>query len=171
MFTWANALTALRLLCAPLLALCIARQAWMLSALLFTIAALSDFYDGRLARARHQQSAWGGLFDHGTDALLVTLCCWALGSINLINPLLSWFIAAAFVQYMLDSKALAGRSLRTSAIGRGNGVAYFVLVGVAIGGALLELRFVLILVQWSAWVLVLSTAVSMLDRAITLLRR
>ena len=37
-------------------------------------------------------------------------------------------VAAAFVQYTLDSRALAGQRLRASALGRWNGIAYFVLL-------------------------------------------
>jgi phosphatidylglycerophosphate synthase len=144
---------------------------WPWTALLFVIAVITDFYDGKLARHLHQTSPLGGLFDHATDAAFVTCGCWALASIGLINPWLPWLIPAAFIQYMLDSKALSGVSLRMSNIGRTNGVAYYVLLGTAIGGELLGWEGLRTPVTWFAWILVVSTLISMLDRAITLIQR
>ena len=40
---------------------------------------------------------------------------------------------ACILQYALDSNALAGRHLRTSILGRYNGVAYYALVATAVG--------------------------------------
>jgi len=53
-----------------------------------------------------------------------------------------------------------------SFLGRNNGIAYFVLVGVAIGRHLEPFAWLpLILVQLFAWLLLLSTLLSILDRA------
>lgn len=168
--TWANLLTAIRLiLIAPTCWLILERY-WPGAAVLFTAAAVSDYFDGKLARRFGQTSATGGLFDHATDALYVTAGCWALAEIGLINPLLPWLIPAAFVQYMLDSKALSGRRLRMSALGRYNGIAYFVVVGTGIGLKLLGLDLLEPVLAAGAWLLVATTIVSMLDRLITLVR-
>ncbi len=168
--TWANLLTASRAaLIAPFAWLVLSAQ-WPAAAAVFAVAALSDFYDGRLARRLNQTSPLGGLLDHGTDALFVTTGCWSFATLGVINPYLHWLIPLAFTQYMLDSRALRGQSLRTSAIGRSNGVAYFVVVGVGLGAHLLTWRWLLAPLQLLAWLLVFSTLVSMADRAITLLR-
>ena len=74
-------------------------------------------------------------------------------------------IALAFIQYALDSRALAGRPLRTSPIGRSNGLAYYVLLGLLV---VLELAeggdSDSILLYGFGWVLVLTSLVSMVDR-------
>jgi len=170
-FTWANLLTASRVLAIPPTVICILDRTWFTAAMLFTAAVVTDFYDGRIARRLHQTSPLGGLFDHATDAMYVTLGCWAIAQLDLINPVLPWLIPLAFVQYMLDSKALAGAALRTSTIGRWNGVAYYVVLGTVIGSELLQWQSMSDLARWAAWVLVVSTIVSMLDRAMTLLRK
>jgi hypothetical protein len=77
----------------------------------------------------------------------------------------------SFVQYVWDSKALSGAPLRASVLGRWNGIGYYVVVGTVVIRQALELtwpgQFVLSLV---AWALVVSTVVSMCDRAYALWR-
>ena len=137
--TWANLLTATRLLVLAPLVYAILQSQWLLAALLFSIAVVTDIYDGKLARRLQQTSPQGGLFDHATDALAVTLGSWALAQQSLISAWLPWMIPLAFIQYMLDSKALAGASLRMSRLGRYNGIAYYALLGTGIGIQLLDL--------------------------------
>ena len=89
----------------------------------------------------------------------VIAACAAQGWATLWLPLL---VVAAFAQYSLDSKALAGAKLRANWLGRTNGIAYFVLVGVCIGFALLGLP------QWLplllSWLLSATTLISMFNR-------
>ncbi len=169
-FTWANLLTLVRVATLLPLVYSMLHGLWLWAAVLFTIAVVTDVYDGKLARRLQQTSPLGGLFDHATDALFVTLGCWALAHISLINSILPWLIPAAFVQYMLDSKALSGVALRMSAIGRSNGVAYYVLLGTGIGAELLGWTWLRWPIAVFGWVLVVTTLASMLDRAITLVR-
>ena len=168
--TWANLLTLIRVAALLPLIYTILNYMWLWAGLLFATAVITDVYDGKLARRLDQTSPLGGLFDHATDAAFVTLGCWALANIGSINPWLPWLIPAAFIQYMLDSKALSGVSLRMSTIGRANGIAYYVLLGTAIGAELLSWKWLQTPVAWFAWLLVTSTLVSMLDRAITLIQ-
>jgi len=149
---------------------CILNRYWLAAALLFTGAVVTDFFDGKLARRLDETSAFGGLFDHATDALYVSLGCWAFAQLGMINALLPWLIPIAFVQYMLDSKALAGVALRMSAIGKSNGVAYYVILGTVIGSELLQWQWLSTPIQWAAWGLVATTILSMIDRALTLWR-
>lgn len=132
------------------------------------LAIVSDIYDGKLARRFNQATPLGGLLDHSTDALFVTTGCWALAQIDLINPWLGWLIPLAFLQYMLDSKALSGEALRTSQLGRLNGIAYFAVLGVAIGAGVLDVDFLQPVVSTLAWVLVGTTIASIADRGVTL---
>lgn len=169
--TRANALTFSRTLLIAPFGWLILQQLWFGAALVFVYAVISDIYDGKLARRYNQVSALGGLLDHGSDALFVTCGCWALASLELFNPYLALLIPLAFAQYMFDSRALAGQSLRTSQLGRINGVCYFVVVGTTVGMELLAWSWLSIPVEIAAWLLVISTLLSMLDRAITYWRR
>jgi CDP-diacylglycerol--glycerol-3-phosphate 3-phosphatidyltransferase len=139
--------------------------------LLFVLAVVTDIYDGKIARRLGQTSPLGGLFDHATDALFVSTCCACLAFLDKINVWLPGLIVLAFVQYMLDSKALAGIALRMSLIGRYNGIAYYALVGVAIGAELLNWNVLLTSAGYFAWLLVFSTIASMADRAISLFQQ
>lgn len=170
-FTWANLLTLIRVATLAPLIYTILNAMWYWAAVLFAVAVITDFYDGKVARRLQQTSPMGGLFDHATDAAFVTLGCWSLAELGLINAWLPWLIPAAFVQYMLDSKALSGVALRMSAIGRTNGVAYYILLGTAIGAQVLGWQWLRTPIAWFAWALVASTLVSMLDRAVSLIQQ
>ncbi len=163
----ANALTAIRLLLVFPFAITMAapdatHAFWTAFILLTAIA--SDVLDGVIARRRGTASAGGRLFDHATDALFVTsgLAAGALrGAIPWILPVL---VGAAFVQYVIDSYVLdRGGRLRPSALGRWNGILYFVpLVGDVVARlGWSSLRPVVVAL---AWVLVASTLVSIGQR-------
>ena len=169
--TWANLLTGLRLASLPVIAYALINKLWLLAAMLFALAVISDVYDGKIARKLGQTSPLGGLFDHGTDALFVSICCGCLSILGLINPYLPWLIGLAFIQYMLDSKALAGVALRMSFIGRNNGIAYYVLVGIVIGAQVLNWGWLLSAAIYFAWLLAFTTLLSMADRGLSLLKQ
>ena len=163
--TFANGVTSIRLLLAPLLVWAVARHRVDLGAIVFLLAVVTDLADGRIARRRGEVSALGGLFDHATDAFFVSTGLAAYAFRGATPSLLPPVIALAFIQYALDSRALAGRPLRTSRIGRSNGLAYYVLLG------FLVLREVVesgdtdsILLYGIGWALVLTSLVSMVDR-------
>ena len=67
--TWANALTSLRLIAAWPFYFSIESGAWRVACGLFWMAVASDLVDGRVARARGESSALGGLLDHASDVL------------------------------------------------------------------------------------------------------
>lgn len=169
--SWANLLTLLRLACVVPCAWAIAQGDWLTAAILFTIAVISDFLDGPLARRLGTASPFGGLFDHATDAAFVTISLGTLGYLGYVPQLLAPLIALAFIQYMFDSSALHGHVLRASWLGRNNGVAYFVVVGMPVFRNAIGLdwpadRWILV----AGWLLTITTALSMLDRGVALLR-
>ena len=129
LLSWPNALTAARLLMAPALAVAILQERSLLALGLFVAACASDFADGGLARRLGQASSLGGLLDHATDATLMVCGLAALAARGLSPALLPLLVAAAFTQYVLDSRAAAGRPLRPNPIGRWNGIAYYVYLG------------------------------------------
>jgi phosphatidylglycerophosphate synthase len=166
--TWANFLTSLRLVTAPLCAWSVIGGHWPAACAVFFFAVATDVLDGMLARRFDQVSAFGGLFDHGTDAIFVTVTLAGLALIGWVPWLLVVLIPSAFIQYTLDSKALAGKALRTTRIGKSNGVLYFGLAGTIIVRQTLEVEWLPVLaISAFAWLLVASTLVSMLDRLVT----
>ena len=167
--TAANALTSLRLIAAPVCSCMVFAERDVEAMLVFLFAIATDFADGPLARKRGESSPFGALFDHATDATFVVLGIGALVTRDLAPPLLPLLIAVAFVQYTLDSRALAGEHLRASALGRWNGIFYFVLLGTPIirntvGGAWPNDGLIVMM----GWLLVASTAASMVDRLLAL---
>lgn len=170
--TLANALTLLRLIAAPALGAAILHGAWWTATALFWLGVATDFADGALARRHGQTSALGGLLDHATDAFFCTLGLAALALRGTLPAVLPLLVALAFTQYTVDSRAVRGRPLRTSQLGRWNGIAYYVMVAVPVirdalgwgwpGPGLVGLM---------AWALVVSTLISMTDRLLALRRR
>ena len=167
----ANLLSLLRLLLAVPFALLVARgdSPW-LAAALFCVAIASDLADGPIARARGTASGVGRALDHFADFAFVDLGLLAAAGNGALPWLLPVLVAAAFAQYVVDSYWLhrAGQ-LRMSALGRWNGILYFV----PLGGALLValgLDFLAAPTRWVAWALALATLVSIADRALSLRR-
>ena len=163
--TWANALTFARLASAPMLAWALVEGHVFLALFLFVAACVSDFADGGLARRLGQVSSLGGLLDHATDATLMVVGLAALSTLGLVPPLLPLLVAVAFLQYVIDSRAAAGRPLRANPIGRWNGIAYYILLGTPI---LRDAAGVLwpwdTLVRLAGWLLVATTGFSMVQR-------
>jgi phosphatidylglycerophosphate synthase len=165
LLTRANALTGVRLALAPLLvwALCEGHAGIALAA--FALAVGTDLADGRVARRFGEASPLGGFLDHVTDALFVSSGLGALVLLGTVPAPLPLLVLAAFAQYALDSRALAGRPLRASALGRWNGIAYFVLLGTPVVRDGLGLAWPAdALVRAFGWLLVATTLLSMLDR-------
>jgi phosphatidylglycerophosphate synthase len=165
--TRANGLTALRLLAAPALVLAICTGRAVAALALFVGAVATDLLDGRVARRFGETSALGGLLDHATDALFVSAGLGALAAMGRVPTVLPVLILTAFVQYALDSQLRLGKSagLRGSALGRWNGIAYFVLLGIPVVRDGLGLAWPSdALVERLAWGLVVTTLVSMGSR-------
>ena len=169
--TWANLLTAIRLLAIAPSVWAISMDRWELAGALFCLAVATDLLDGPLARRYNQASAMGGLFDHATDALFVSLNLAALAWVGLLNPWLPGLVALAFSQYIFDSRIIAGAALKTSFLGKNNGIAYYVAVGIPVIREALGFHWPPD--HWIAlfgWLLVATTLASMTDRAIAFLR-
>lgn len=167
----ANFLSLFRLFAAVPVAWGILNQHWWLVAGLLLLAIVSDIADGYLARRLQTSSAFGGLLDHSCDAIFVSCCLAAMACAGSISMLLPVLVVLSFLQYVLDSKALAGHALRSSILGKNNGVAYYVLVVVEVLSQLLlpDLLPALV-IPILAWLLITSTALSMVDRLYTLIK-
>ncbi|MDP5059715.1 MAG: CDP-alcohol phosphatidyltransferase family protein [Pseudomonadales bacterium] len=166
-----NLLSGSRLLLAPVSFLLIYQQHWVPAALVLLTAVLTDILDGHLARRLRVSSTLGGLLDHSSDAVFVSVTLAALASQQVITWLLPLLVISAFSQYLLDSNALRGQPLRASQLGRYNGIAYFVLAGWPVLQYALDLPLLAdAWFGWIAWILVASTLASMFLRAQALLQ-
>ena len=170
----AHALTAVRLLLVLPTAVAFARPGFLDSRILFVLlwaAIATDYGDGKVARMTGTASARGQLFDHGTDFIFVTGGLTGAAVAGLVTPILPVLITIAFSQYVLDSYWKdRQKQLRMSAIGRWNGILYFVPL-VLISASRLALpgsvAAVLTLTAGVAgYALGVSTVVSVIDRAV-----
>ena len=165
--TVANGLTAIRLVLIPFVIVGVMQERTIAVFVLFWSAVATDLIDGRVARWRGEASRLGGVLDHTTDALFVASGLAAFAWQGVVPSPLPPLVLLAFVQYALDSQVLAGRRLRTSLLGRWNGIAYYVLLGVPVVRDALELGWPPAwLVAGLGWTLVASTGLSMLDRGL-----
>ena len=143
--------------------------------LMLCIAIATDYFDGKVARATHTESARGMLYDHGTDFIFVTSALGGIAFAGGIHPILPVLIVIAFGQYVLDSYYLfRQKKLRMSFLGRWNGILYFLplLVFAAsrlefLGGQADMLRAITL---FTGIALILSTIASVIDRAVAPLR-
>tara|TARA_Y100000994_G_scaffold207409_1_gene179929 strand:- start:56 stop:484 length:429 start_codon:yes stop_codon:yes gene_type:complete len=133
---------------------------------LFCFAVITDAIDGPIARKSGNASPLGGKLDHGADAIYVTLCLTALAYKGFISWALPPLVIIAFLQYLFDSNALKKeKPLRSSQLGRYNGIAYFVLVGIPLVQTTLSWSlFLPISLQVLSWLLIATTIISMLNR-------
>src|SRR5262245_7178416 len=156
--TRANALTLVRLLLAPALAAAVLSDSPGIATALFFFAVGTDLADGWVARRYSEQTPFGGFADHAVDATFVVTGTAALAKVDVLPVLLPWLIAAAFLQYALDSRALSASGLVASRLGRWNGIAYYVIVAVPIVRDALGLAWPgPLLVRALGWMLVAST--------------
>ncbi|MCY4357670.1 MAG: CDP-alcohol phosphatidyltransferase family protein [Gammaproteobacteria bacterium] len=175
----ANLLTAIRLLLALPVAISMAHAGFLspgVVLLLLIFATASDYFDGKVARAKGTASPKGMLFDHGTDFLFVTSGLAGAAWAGLLHWILPVLIFIAFSQYVLDSYFLfRHKQLRMSFLGRWNGILYFVpLFGISLARLIpdeLPGDILLVLVEALSVALILSTLVSIIDRSIAPFRK
>lgn len=162
----------MRLALAPVILWAIVEQRYFAGLCVFVLAVLTDVLDGRLARRQGSDSNLGGLFDHATDCTFVVCATFALSRQEIVPLALSALIAAAFIQYMLDSGALRKKGLVPNKIGRWNGIAYFVLVAIPLVQNAFEFQlFNHHQIYVGGWALCVMTVVSMIDRVSLFFRR
>jgi phosphatidylglycerophosphate synthase len=143
----ANAITALRVALTPVFAWCVLRgppggARWP-AAVVFTLVAVSDFIDGRIARRFGAAGSVGQALDHAADIAFILT---ALGLYVALGAAPWWVptsIAASFAAYVVDSLRRSGtrRHLIGSRIGHLGGICNYVLIGVLVGNVTLGLQW------------------------------
>ncbi len=98
-WTIPNTLTVMRLLAAPGVALAFVvfdrPTADWIAIVLFIVAALTDYADGRLARAWNQESNFGRMLDPIADKAMVVIALSVIVGLSGINPLI--LVPVAFI--------------------------------------------------------------------------
>jgi CDP-diacylglycerol--glycerol-3-phosphate 3-phosphatidyltransferase len=136
----ANALTGLRVVLTPAFVVAVWRGdahivAGAAAVAIFAVAAVSDVFDGRLARRCGSASDAGRAFDHFADIgfILSALSTYAaLGTAPWWVPAV---IAGTFTFYVLDSWSHPGNGVRhlvSSRIGHAGGVLNYAVVGILV---------------------------------------
>ncbi len=90
MYSLPNLLTISRIVVIPVifLSMYIHSAFWaMLAAVLFIVAAITDYFDGYFARARNETSAFGRLLDPIADKLLVSAALVVILVNNMVSPI------------------------------------------------------------------------------------
>lgn len=170
----ANSLTAVRLLLAAPVAGAFARPELVnptFLLVLLCVAIGTDYYDGRVARRMGVSSPAGQLFDHSTDCVFVSAGLTGLAIVGPIPAVLPALVIVAFVQYVMDSYWWhQEKQLRMSVIGRWNGILYFaplmIIAASRLGVFGATERFLVVTAEIVGYVLVVSTIVSIADRAV-----
>lgn len=135
-----------------------------LAAAVFTVAALSDFADGWLARRWDQTSILGAFLDLTADKLLVTGTLAALLVVDRVNIWLAFIIIAREISIMAlrGVAANAGKMVPASQWGKWKATVQFVAIGLAI--VRLEDKWgPLYLDEWAMWLAVAITAISAVE--------
>jgi phosphatidylglycerophosphate synthase len=136
----ADLCTWFRIALAPLFAWTVAEahaapSPWPLA--IFAAAALSDFADGRLARAGGRVAPGGRLFDHGADALFLFPALIVLAAFGRVPTLLPVAATVAFTLYVADGWRRRGApgpiELVPSQVGAFAGVLNYAVSGLAAG--------------------------------------
>ena len=128
----ANLITFARILLIFPTAYGIIRGQTLLSIGGFGLIIVSDVLDGVLARRLETPNRFGTLIDHGADAIVVVSLSFIFSRMNLCPVLLPAAIALAFSHYALDATRINARTPRPSALGKINGIAYFVFCAVCL---------------------------------------
>lgn len=108
-----NALTALRIFLVPWLVVLLLTRThwgWLLGLTVFTVAVITDYFDGWLARRRNQQTKLGAMLDPLADKLLLSAAFISLIELEM---------APAWIVAVIIGREFAVTWLRTQALERG----------------------------------------------------
>ena len=172
-----NALTVLRLAVVPLFAVLLmsgdgsdeARRGW--ATLVFTLAIITDRYDGMIARRRNQVTEFGKLADPIADKALTGTALIGLSVLGL----LAWWVTLTILVREVGVTLLRFWVIRHGVIAASRGgKAKTVLQALAIGLYILPLSGLLASARWwvmgAALVLTVLTGIDYVYRALTLRR-
>ncbi|MGH2871973.1 MAG: CDP-diacylglycerol--glycerol-3-phosphate 3-phosphatidyltransferase [Solirubrobacteraceae bacterium] len=156
--------TGARIVVSPAIMALLLDRSYTPAAILFLAAAVTDWFDGRLARRWGVTTKLGSFLDTTADKLLVTTALVALVAIQRVSPWVALVIIAREFAILGLRAAVAsgGMSLQTSMLGKWKATVQFAAVALAIlrpevtiAGAYLD--------QWAMVVAAIVTAWSGAD--------
>jgi phosphatidylglycerophosphate synthase len=140
----ADALTLSRLAVALAFPCVLIRGGWT-PLLLFTIAAVTDYVDGPLARRAGRDARHGAILDVAADVTFVLLGLGTAAALDLVTWAAPAAVVVSVTAYLLASRRLAprpdGPRLARSRLGHAAGVGNYVLVGFTCGAVALPDSF------------------------------
>jgi CDP-diacylglycerol--glycerol-3-phosphate 3-phosphatidyltransferase len=132
-FTPPNQLTFLRILLTPvflvfLLSSNVALLQW--SIVVFILAALTDWYDGWLARRWGYVTTWGAFFDPFADKVVTSAALIAYAYLGLISAWMVWIIVIrdALITLLRSYGEYKGKSIDTPKLAKTKTFAQFVII-------------------------------------------
>ena len=161
-----NSLTALRIFLVPwLVVLLLTRtdRGWFIGLVVFTIAVITDYFDGYLARRRNEQTKLGAMLDPLADKLLISA---TFISLIELEKAPAWVVAVIigreFAVTWLRSEALA-KGIVISASGAGKAKTVSQIVAIYVMLLALRVSFFDYLVPPSLLVALILTLYSGID--------
>src|SRR5947209_2841851 len=156
--------TGLRVVLAPVVMAVVLNRSTTAAAIVFVIAAATDWFDGRLARRWGVATRLGAFLDTTADKLLVSTALIALVAVDRASPWVALIIIGREFAILGLRVAVVseGRDFETSAFGKWKATVQFVAITLAmlrfdvvIAGAYLD--------QWAMVIAALATVWSAID--------
>jgi CDP-diacylglycerol--glycerol-3-phosphate 3-phosphatidyltransferase len=150
--------TSVRIAASPVILALLLGRDWTVAAILFLVAAATDFIDGRLARRWQVTTKLGSFLDTTADKLLVSTALLGLLAVDRVSPWVTFvIISREFTILGLRAAVSAGGSqFETSRFGKWKATLQFVAIALAMirpdvtfGGAYLD-----------QWLMILTAAVT-----------
>jgi CDP-diacylglycerol--glycerol-3-phosphate 3-phosphatidyltransferase len=143
--------------CPPILALLLAHD-WTAAAIVFVIAAATDFVDGRLARHWEMTTRLGGFLDTTADKLLVSTALIGLLAVHRASAWVVFVIVAREFTLLGLRAAVAagGAQLETSMFGKWKASLQFLAIALAI----VRPQVLIVGAYLDQWLMVLAAVVT-----------
>jgi CDP-diacylglycerol---glycerol-3-phosphate 3-phosphatidyltransferase len=125
--------TGVRIVLAPVVMALVLSGADTAAAIVFMVAAATDWFDGRLARRWNITTRLGGFLDTTADKLLVSAALMALVSVDRVSPWVAIIIIGRELVILGLRAAVAsgGVHLETSLLGKWKATVQFVAIALA----------------------------------------
>src|ERR1039458_9205761 len=152
--------TGVRIVLAPAVMALLLSRSFTTAAVLFLVAATTDYFDGRLARRWGVTTLLGSFLDTTADKLLVTTALIGLVAVDRASPWIALIIVARELTILGLRGAVAsgGRHLETSMLGKCKATVQFVAIALAmlrpdavIAGAFLDQWVMIIAAIVTGW--------------------
>lgn len=152
--------TSVRIVASPLILGLLLAHDWTAAAVVFLVAAATDFLDGRLARRWQVTTKLGSFLDTTADKLLVSTTLLGLVAVNRASAWVAFVIVARefTILGLRAAVAAGGAHLETSLFGKWKASLQFAAIAVAIlrphvtiDGAYLDQWLLVIVAAITAW--------------------